>query len=171
MREELKYTLFEDSECISEQKMFDYIDNKFSAKEQHLLEKHMLHCELCSDALDGLQLLKNRNRIDAIKLIVKEKISIAPDKKIIYFNIKIITSVAAGLLLLIGGVIFFNNFFLNKNEAAVAELKEEMISEIPMARFADASETANAIAFLASPAASYITGINLPVDGGRTSSL
>jgi 3-oxoacyl-[acyl-carrier protein] reductase len=53
----------------------------------------------------------------------------------------------------------------------IAELKEEMISEIPMARFADASEVANAVAFLASPAAAYITGINLPVDGGRTSSL
>jgi 3-oxoacyl-[acyl-carrier protein] reductase len=50
-------------------------------------------------------------------------------------------------------------------------LKEEMISEIPMARFADANEVANAIAFLASPAAAYITGINLPVDGGRTGCL
>jgi 3-oxoacyl-[acyl-carrier protein] reductase len=46
-----------------------------------------------------------------------------------------------------------------------------MIHEIPMKRFAEASEIANAVAFLASPAAAYITGINLPVDGGRTSSL
>lgn len=51
---------------------------------------------------------------------------------------------------------------------SISELKQEMISEIPMARFADANEIANAVAFLASPAASYITGINLPVDGGRT---
>jgi 3-oxoacyl-[acyl-carrier protein] reductase len=51
------------------------------------------------------------------------------------------------------------------------EVKDEMMSEIPMARFADASEVANAIAFLASPAASYITGINVPVDGGRTGCL
>ena len=54
---------------------------------------------------------------------------------------------------------------------SVEELKQEMISEIPMKRFADAGEIANAVAFLASPAAAYITGINLPVDGGRTLSL
>jgi 3-oxoacyl-[acyl-carrier protein] reductase len=46
-----------------------------------------------------------------------------------------------------------------------------MAAEIPMGRFAKPEETAAAIAFLCSPAASYITGINLPVDGGRTRSL
>ncbi|WP_448567430.1 SDR family oxidoreductase [Thalassotalea ganghwensis] len=44
-------------------------------------------------------------------------------------------------------------------------------SHIPMRRFAKPEEFAYAAAFLASPAASYITGINLPVDGGRTSCL
>ena len=46
-----------------------------------------------------------------------------------------------------------------------------MLATVPVGRFADASEIANAIAFLASPAASYVNGINLPVDGGRTQSL
>ncbi len=45
------------------------------------------------------------------------------------------------------------------------------MKEIPAGRFADASEIAAAAAFLCSPAASYINGINLPVDGGRTGSL
>ena len=44
-------------------------------------------------------------------------------------------------------------------------------SKIPMKRFGKAEEVAAAAAFLASPAASFITGINLPVDGGLTRNL
>jgi len=50
-------------------------------------------------------------------------------------------------------------------------IEEEMKNEIPLKRFAEPGETGAAVAFLASPAAAYISGINLPVDGGRTPSL
>lgn len=56
----------------------------------------------------------------------------------------------------------------NKTEE---EVEKEMVSDIPAGRVADASEVGAAIAFLASPAAAYINGINLPVDGGKTPSL
>jgi 3-oxoacyl-[acyl-carrier protein] reductase len=46
-----------------------------------------------------------------------------------------------------------------------------MALDTPLKRIGKAEEVANAIAFLASPAAGYIHGINLPVDGGRTRSL
>jgi 3-oxoacyl-[acyl-carrier protein] reductase len=58
-----------------------------------------------------------------------------------------------------------------KTNVANEVVKEEMLHEIPLGRFAEASEIANAVAFLVSPAAAYINGINLPVDGGRTGNL
>ena len=54
---------------------------------------------------------------------------------------------------------------------SVSEVESEMKNTVPLKRFGDASEVANAVVFLSSPAASYINGINLPVDGGRTASL
>lgn len=50
----------------------------------------------------------------------------------------------------------------------ISDVENEMSNEVPMRRLASPEEIANAVAFLASPAASYINGINLPVDGGRT---
>jgi 3-oxoacyl-[acyl-carrier protein] reductase len=51
------------------------------------------------------------------------------------------------------------------------DIIEDMKNEIPARRLGVASEVAAAAAFLATPAAGYINGINLPVDGGRTGSL
>ena len=50
-------------------------------------------------------------------------------------------------------------------------IRLQMAAAVPMNRTGDPEEIARAIAFLASPSASYISGINLPVDGGRTLSL
>lgn len=51
------------------------------------------------------------------------------------------------------------------------EVAETMLSDIPTGRFVTAEEVAAAVAFLCTPAAASINGINVPVDGGRTGSL
>ncbi len=51
------------------------------------------------------------------------------------------------------------------------DIAQAMLGTVPAGRFAEAGEISAAVAFLCSPEAAYINGINLPVDGGRTRSL
>jgi len=55
-----------------------------------------------------------------------------------------------------------------KAGVALSEIERQSRDAIPIGRFARAEEIAAVVGFLATPAASYVTGVNLPVDGGRT---
>ncbi|MDB5209140.1 MAG: family oxidoreductase [Flavisolibacter sp.] len=56
----------------------------------------------------------------------------------------------------------------NRSEA---EVERQMVSEVPAKRFGEASEVAAVAAFLATPAAAYVNGTSIRVDGGRTGSI
>jgi len=65
---------------------------------------------------------------------------------------------------------------LVRHTASVAKKDQDLVESqlkdsIPMKRFGTPEEIANMIAFLASPAASYVNGTNIAVDGGRTPAL
>lgn len=58
-----------------------------------------------------------------------------------------------------------------KRGVEIETIEKEMEEKIPMKRFGLPEEIAQVVAFLASPAASYVNGTSIPVDGGRTGSI
>ena len=125
MSEDLKYHLFKPTDCIPEQVMFDYIDGRLNPKEQHAVEKHLLDCELCSDALEGLRMVKNRNRIPAINEQVRAHMAAPADTKVVPFRYKTFAAIAAGILLAVVGAFMFQYFIFDKRMNEVAEMKQE----------------------------------------------
>jgi 3-oxoacyl-[acyl-carrier protein] reductase len=61
-------------------------------------------------------------------------------------------------------------FRAKQNQTSIAEEMQKIIKDIPLGRMAQPQEFARAAVFLASPAASYIQGTTLTVDGGITKS-
>lgn len=64
---------------------------------------------------------------------------------------------------------------LRDRSLATGKSREEvvaaMLASVPVGRFAQPAEPAGVIAFLCSPAAAYVTGVSLAVDGGRMQSI
>jgi 3-oxoacyl-[acyl-carrier protein] reductase len=58
--------------------------------------------------------------------------------------------------------------FAERAKISKSDMEERMKSSVPAKRFGDPTEIAAVAAFIASPAASYVNGITIPVDGGRT---
>ena len=55
---------------------------------------------------------------------------------------------------------------MNERWIADEQIRQRITSGIPLGRVADPAEVAEAILWLCSDAASYVTGVTLPVDGG-----
>ncbi|MEO8086821.1 MAG: hypothetical protein ABI763_08380 [Bacteroidota bacterium] len=51
--------MFDQGDHIPDNKLLEYSQGKLSAKEAHKVEKHLLECELCSDTLEGLNLMQS----------------------------------------------------------------------------------------------------------------
>ena len=67
------HKIFVQSECISEEAMLAYIKGTLSSKEKYTVEKHLLHCDFCADAMEGLQLVNDETGISEIIADINKK--------------------------------------------------------------------------------------------------
>jgi NAD(P)-dependent dehydrogenase (short-subunit alcohol dehydrogenase family) len=66
------------------------------------------------------------------------------------------------------GTIFFEGGVWHKRQQEAPEMYEMALGRNPMGRMGTPEEVAKAVVFLSSPAAGFITGANLVVDGALT---
>ncbi|MBL1232244.1 MAG: hypothetical protein CMD31_06620 [Flavobacteriales bacterium] len=72
---ELHNHIFSATTCISKETMMKYIKHQLSKKELHEVEKHMLDCDLCSDAMAGMKFATNSATILAIDNKIDNRIA------------------------------------------------------------------------------------------------
>lgn len=111
--------------CLTEAQLYGYIDGKLTPQEQHVVEKHVLDCDMCSDALDGLALVKNREKAAFVPSVTDqqpatEKETKPADEKggriIPLFGARGRYAAAAAIILLLGFAWFLRDNFLSADK-------------------------------------------------------
>ncbi|GAA3912981.1 hypothetical protein GO495_24975 [Chitinophaga oryziterrae] len=55
--------LFTTTQCPSQQQLLDYVQGRLTPEQQHEVEMHLADCELCSEAVEGLATIKQKEQI------------------------------------------------------------------------------------------------------------
>ena len=125
---ELHNHIFSNTTCISKETMLRYINKQLSKKELYEVEKHMLDCELCTDAFEGMRLAKNSSMLFAIDSQIDQRVGTGNSKAPVMKNLM----VAASILVIVFGayftVEFFNNTIDNKAGLAINDA-EKLVQE------------------------------------------
>lgn len=117
-----------DQSCINEKMLLNYIHGKLNFEEQHTIEMHLLSCELCSDALDGLRLINSGDKATAIVTSLRHEINkkLMPVSKHLPLSFQW-WQVAAILVILVlsVGTYLTINYFSKEHQTAVAYKQQD----------------------------------------------
>lgn len=55
--------IFVETNCVSQQELLDYLQGRLTPEDRHKVETHLADCEFCSEALEGLSAIPQKERI------------------------------------------------------------------------------------------------------------
>jgi len=148
--------IFSETGCISKETMYRYLDGDLSAEEMHLVEKHLTDCELCSDELEGLSYMKDRDRTKTIVAELNREIRERAGRKsrgIIFFDtyVKRAVAVAAAVIVVAGSIYILSD---------ISGDQQKQISENVPAKSEEASDKTDKEAYLIPEEGEEEAGIN-----------
>lgn len=155
--------IFYHSECLSEEMLTKYVSGKLSSAEKHRVEKHLVDCEMCSDAVEGLAMIGDEHKISRITSELNQRIQNRVEEKkegkIIFLQqYRTQLAVAASVVVLLGFVWFF------RSSMSMKELSPETSEKIFAEKFEPypaAAEDANAEAVQAPAVAQEESKVNV----------
>lgn len=127
------HKIFSESGCPSSVTLQAYLENTLSGKERHLIEAHLIDCEMCSDELEGLSLLKNKEKLGDIVEEIKAQ-TVKKQAKVFHLNLRNRILAAAAVILLVAGFVFIiKNLLVTEEENYITQRYEpDKISQKPV---------------------------------------
>ncbi|HNW98123.1 MAG TPA: tetratricopeptide repeat protein [Bacteroidales bacterium] len=117
--------IFSETDCLSSDVLLAYSENRLSQEEMHLVEKHLLDCQLCSDALEGISLIKNKSKFKPAVEDILKKIDSKSKPKVVYFNFRMRMAAAAIIIVLVGLTFVIRYFLVNQEKDKMVALRNE----------------------------------------------
>ncbi|MCC7303647.1 MAG: hypothetical protein IT233_13485 [Bacteroidia bacterium] len=123
------HKLFGPDGHIPEEMMLRYVGKQLNAAEEHKVERHTLGCEICSDVLEGLLAVRNREKIPVIIDTIKKEVRLQtspPQVKVVRMTTRTWVSMAAGLTLVLG----LGYFFISQDKDLSSPVTTEELSPL-----------------------------------------
>jgi len=134
--------IFSATTCISKETMMKYIKHQLSKTELHEVEKHMLDCDLCTDAMAGMKYAKNSSILFALDHKIENRI--ASNQTNSFFKGGWLMAAASLIAVIFGAYLLvnlFNDNKFNKNEMAI----HEQASPLPKENFLEEEEVPSTV--------------------------
>ena len=141
--------LFTKSGCLTTEALKGYISDAFSDLEKDRVKNHLDSCELCSDALEGFQLMSDPKELDSIVSEINENLqaTLIKDvertqaKKFKLQNKLYYIAAAASVLILLGFYLYLKTYLNSESEtqsiSQLVDIEEKSIPPMPKAKKQD----------------------------------
>jgi TonB family protein len=128
-----KHNISDHLECFPEEILLKYINDELSVEESEAVEKHISHCEVCSDFIDGVLMLESTdsflNSKEDINKIISSRLSQSKNKR--KLNPAMLRAVAAiALILVLSGSYLLINALLSDKKISQIQTEDEIVQTV-----------------------------------------
>jgi TonB family protein len=131
------YSLFIHNGCLSLEAIKRYQKATLTPKELTEVEKHLSSCDLCKDAVEGMSLISDENKLNAILAEINDYVrkQLDVDKrtpKIISISNRFFYSGAAASIVILLGLLLYFQYYTNDKYSGELIVVTQQIHEIPI---------------------------------------